>query len=175
MFSFRINHNYSLRIINILISYCSKQVLNLQWKPCLTSVFRIDSRVGMCMSYICCKNENYGICPPDLQDVQTFFVVASDKCNFNFVYPKANLYDILFAFIYCLIIFFLIHNVVKYANLSVDSYENLRNVVSKGGNSYLRSYVLFNVFSNLGINENCCQLFNLFKTLGPLVNVNKYF
>lgn len=66
-------------------------------------------------------------------------------------------------FILCLFILFLIHNVIWYVTLSADSYQNLRNVVLKVGYSYLRSYVLFNVFSNFEKNDNCCQLLDTYK------------
>lgn len=142
----------------------------LQWKSRLISVVRIESHIRKCLPYTCCKNENYGICLPDLQGKKTvnlwvFIYIFKSRSKFlfwyfichlllsgllfsllrptvaiiNFFLLKGSHFDILFAIIYCLIIYF------KYI-----WYRMICNFVSwflsepqkcfKVGNRYLRSY-----------------------------------
>lgn len=63
----------------------------LQWKSRLISVVRIESHVRKCMPYTCCKNENYGICPPDLQgkkpvNLWVFIYIYKSRSKFLFWY-----------------------------------------------------------------------------------------
>lgn len=156
--NFCISDTYDLKSNKIIQNY-------LQWKSRLISVVRIESHIRKCLPYTCCKNENYGICPPDLQGKKTvnlwvfiyifksrskflfwyfiiilcqtylfviiratFFFVTSDSCNYKLFFTKRKSLIFFLPLFIVLSFIFNTYDIVWYATLSVDFYQNLRNV-----------------------------------------------